>query len=82
MTGYRSPRVRPVVVEKIVEVKVPVSVACRAGERPEEPVALRDRIDRNIWDAMTTDQRQNLISAQALDRKAFGDKLTVNTAGC
>lgn len=31
---------------------------------------------------MTTDQRQNLGQAQALDRKLFGDKLSVVAAGC
>lgn len=72
----------PVIVEKIVEVRVPVNAPCVAGERPAEPVALRDRIGRAEWDALTTDQRENLAQAQALDRKLYGDRITIATAGC
>lgn len=67
---------------QLVEVKVPVVASCRQGEAPTEPVALRDRMLREMWDIMSTDQRENLLQAQALDRKIYGDKLTVNTAGC
>lgn len=72
----------PIIHEKIVKVQVPVHTSCVSGKRPEEPVALRDRIPRAEWDAMTTDQRENLGQAAALDRKIYGDRLTVVTAGC
>lgn len=71
----------PVIVEKPVEVKVPVTVPCVVA-KPSEPTPLRDRMDRSTWDAMTTDQREKLAQAQALDRKAYGDRLAVATAGC
>jgi len=64
-----------------VEVRVPVAVAC-VLERPDEVVPLRYKIAREQWEALSTDQRENLLQAQALDRKAFGDKLFVATAGC
>lgn len=70
-----------VIVEKPVEVKVPVSVPCVVN-KPSEPTSLRDRIPRDEWEAMTTDQREKLAQAQALDRKVYGDSLTVATAGC
>jgi len=73
---------RPVIQTQVQTVKVPVSVPCRKGETPQAPVALRDRFTREEWDALTTDQRENLSQAQAQDRKAYGDKLAVNTAGC
>jgi hypothetical protein len=70
-----------VIVEKPVEVKVPVTVPC-VKLKPDEPVALQTTIGRQAWDAMTTDQREKLLNAQAMRRKSFGDKLTVATAGC
>lgn len=72
---------KTIIKEIPVEVKVPVSTPCVVN-RPTEPVPLRDTISRSQWDALTTDQRENLAQAQALDRKIFGDKLTVATAGC
>lgn len=71
----------PVVKDNPVEVKVAVSAPCM-GERPGEPVALRDRVKRADWDALTTDQREAHIGDQALGRKVYGDQLTVAAAGC
>ena len=70
-----------VIVEKPVEVKVPVPVPCVVN-KPSEPGSLRDKVDRTTWSYMTTDQREKLVGAQALDRKAYGDALTAETAGC
>lgn len=70
-----------IIKEVPIEVKVPVTVPCM-GERPEEPQALRDFISRDAWDALTTDQRENLTAAQALAHKNFGDRSTVAAAGC
>jgi hypothetical protein len=74
-------RPEQVIVEKPVEVKVPVAVPCVVN-KPSEPTSLRDRVPRATWDAMTTDQREKLAQAQAMERKAFGDRLTIATAGC
>jgi hypothetical protein len=71
----------PVTVEKVVESKVPVSSPCVVN-RPDAVTALRDKMTRQEWDSLTTDQREKLLGAQALDRKAYGDKLDVATAGC
>jgi len=62
-------------------VKVPVTVAC-VKDKPVEIVPLRDRFTAQEWEALSTDQREKMIVAQGLNRKAFGDELTVATAGC
>lgn len=80
LTGCATKQI-PVTVEKVVEVKVPVSTPC-VKDRPEEVVALNRKMTREEWDSLTTDQREKLLGAQALDRKAYGDKLNVATAGC
>jgi hypothetical protein len=71
----------PIIVDRIVEVKVPVTVPC-LGERPGAVTALIDSLSRDEWAALTTDQRANLLAAQALERKIYGDKLTDASAGC
>lgn len=80
--GCSTTRELPIVRDRVSEVRVAVAAPCRQGERPTEPVSLRDRFTNEEWQAMTTDQRENLVSAQGLDRKVYGDRLAVNTAGC
>lgn len=75
-----SPKV--ITKEIPIEVRVPVPAPCVQGDRPAEPESLRDRMSREMWTNLTTDQRENLLAAQALDRKAYGDRLTAATAGC
>lgn len=72
---------RTITKEVVVEVKVPVTVPCMA-ERPGAVTALIDGLSRDEWDALTTDQRANLLAAQALERKIYGDRLTDASAGC
>lgn len=72
---------RPIIRDRVVETKVPVSAPCVA-DRPEKVAALRDQIDSTTWSAMGTDQREKRLTAQAMDRKTYGDKLDVATAGC
>ena len=72
---------RTVYVDRVVEVKVPVAAEC-LGEVPDQVAALRDTIGREHWDSLTTDQRANLVAAQGLDRKVYGDKVTIAAAGC
>jgi hypothetical protein len=71
----------PVIEERIIEVKVPVTVPCM-GQRPGAVTALIQSLSRAEWDALTTDQRANLLAAQALERKIYGDRLTDAAAGC
>ncbi len=63
-------------------VLVPVSSACVSGQRPNEVTALKNTMTKQEWDALSTDQREKLLLANAADRKAYGDKLYVATAGC
>lgn len=72
----------PVIKEVPVEIKVPVAQPCVSGNRPEEVKPLRDRISREEWEQLSTDQRENLLGGQSLDRKGYGDRLAVATAGC
>ena len=71
----------PVIEERFIEVKVPVTVPCM-GQRPGAVTALIQSLSRAEWDALTTDQRANLLAAQALERKIYGDRLTDAAAGC
>ena len=71
-----------VVEERIVEVKVPVTVECVRGQRPPEVQPLKSKMSKEEWDALTTDQREKLLLAQASDRKEYGEALYVATSGC
>jgi len=71
----------PIIQTRTVEVKVPVTVPCM-GERPGPITALSDSISREQWDALSTDQRANLLAAQALERKVYGERATDAAAGC
>jgi len=73
---------RPVIQDRVTEVRVPVVAECREGEHPVEPTPLNQRFTREQWYAMTTDQRENLQSDQALARKIYADQLAAHTAGC
>jgi hypothetical protein len=71
----------PVIEERIIEVKVPVTVPCM-GQRPDPVQALRDSIGREEWAVLTTDQRAALVAAQALAHKLLGERATDASAGC
>lgn len=64
-----------------LEIKVPVVIPC-VTDKPGGVTALRLRVGLAEWGALSTDQRNNLIGAQALDHKLFGDKLSIAMAGC
>lgn len=72
----------PVIKEVPVEVKIPVAQPCVSGQKPVEVQPLRDKVSSQEWNALTTDQRENLLGGQSLDRKGYGDRLAVATAGC
>lgn len=71
----------PVIKEVAVEVKVPVSTPCIVN-RPTPPASLRDKVSVAQWRALSTDQRENLLASQSLERKVYQDRLEVSTAGC
>ena len=72
---------KTVYVDRVVEVKVPVTVPCKKGE-PDPVTMLRDSVGREEWDALTTDQRENLLAAQALAWRTFSWQSADTTAGC
>lgn len=72
---------RTVYVDRVVEVKVPVSAPCM-GERPAPVTPLRDLFTKEEWQALTTDQRDALVGAQALAHQILGQRATVASAGC
>ena len=71
----------PVTTVATKEVKVPVSTPC-VQNKPDRVVPLREQLTRDQWDGLSTDQREKLLGAQALDHLVYGDKLDVATAGC
>lgn len=79
LTACQTPTV---IEERFTEVKVPVTVPCVRDTRPTEVVALKDKVDLEQWNQMTTDQREKLLLAKGLDRKVYSEELYVSTAGC
>lgn len=79
LTACKTPTV---IEERIVEVNKPVTVPCVVGERPEEVSPLNKQFTKEQWDALTTDQREKLIAANAMARKAYGDLVFSITVGC
>lgn len=72
---------KTVYVDRVVEVKVPVSAPCM-GDRPPPVVPLRDLFTQEEWQALSTDQRDALVGAQALAHQIFGQRATAAAAGC
>jgi hypothetical protein len=72
---------KTVYVDRIIEVKVPVTVPCKQGE-PDPITMLRETMAREEWEALTTDQRANLLAAQSLAWRTFGWQATDAAAGC
>jgi hypothetical protein len=72
---------KTVYVDRVIEVKVPVTVPCK-GEEPDPITMLRETMSREEWDALTTDQRANLLAAQSLAWRTFGWQATDAAAGC
>jgi hypothetical protein len=72
---------RTITKEVPIEVKVPVTVPCM-GARPSPVQALRESLSREEWDALTTDQRANLVAAQAIERMIYGNRAADASAGC
>lgn len=72
---------KTVIKEVPVEVRVPVRMPCMR-EEPEPVVPLRDNLTREEWDALTTDQRMNLVASQAIHWMLYGLESDVASAGC
>lgn len=72
---------KTVYVDRVVEVKVPVTVPCK-GKDPDPIAMLRETMTREEWDALTTDQRANLLAAQSLAWRTYGWQATDASSGC
>ena len=72
---------KTVYVDRVIKVNVPVAAPCM-GTAPDPVEMLREQIPRDEWDALTTDQRENLIAAAALAWRIFGWQATDASAGC
>jgi len=71
----------PVIKEVIQTVNVPVLVECLGG-LPPDVRPLKELYNEEQWNRLTTDQRNNIIIAQALDRKVYGEQMASASAGC
>lgn len=69
-----------VVVDRPVTVKVPVSVPCLAGARPEPVASLQSQHPE--WNGYSVKQKAELVSAQALKLKSYGEALNASTGAC
>lgn len=64
------------------EVAVPIPARCTDGERPEQPIALRDRVPDEVWVRLTPSQRQGHILAQAERWRRHAEDVAGWAAGC
>lgn len=69
-----------VVVDRPITVKVPVAVPCVAGVRPDPVSALKSR--HPDWAGYSVKQKAELVSAQALRHKSYGQALGASTGAC
>lgn len=69
----------PVVKDRPVEVRVPVSQPC-AGERPAKPVALKDKVPE--WNSLDVRQKAAHVARQGLEWQTYAEQLEAATAGC
>jgi len=68
----------PVIRTETVEVRVPVFVPCvNADNRPERVVPLNERMSREEWDALSTDQREFLLTANGERRIVYENEAEV-----
>lgn len=69
-----------VVEEKPITVKVPVTVPCVAGPRPEGVVPLKQAHPN--WYSYTPKQKTELAAAQALKHQSYGQEINAATSAC
>ena len=69
-----------IVQERPVTVKVPVTVPCVSGERPAPVSSLKTT--HPDWGTLSVKQKAELVAAQALRHKSFGDAESAATSAC
>lgn len=69
-----------VVQDRPTVVKVPVTVACVSGARPDPVESLKAQ--HPDWASYTPKQKAELVAAQALRHKNYGQELNSATGAC
>jgi hypothetical protein len=69
-----------VVQDRPTVVKVPVTVPCVSGERPLAIIPLKEQYPD--WQDKTPKQKAELVAAQALHHKSYGQELGAATGAC
>lgn len=88
--GYNMRRLLPLLLltgcgETVVQdrptvVKVPVTVPCVSGERPAIVESLKAQ--HPDWASYTPKQKAELVAAQALRHKSYGQEIDAATSAC
>lgn len=68
--------------DRVIEVKVPVSVPCVSGERPVAPKPLNQQFSAEQWRAFDSRQKAAIIGRQSLAVKSYAEALNAATAAC
>lgn len=69
-----------VVSKPPVVVKVPVAISCVSGARPEPVASLASQHPE--WGGYSVKQKAELVAAQALRHKSYGEGLDAATGAC
>ena len=69
-----------IVQDRPVTVKVPVTVPCVSGERPEAVSSLKT--NQSDWYGLSVKQKTELVAAQALRHKSYGEAENAATSAC
>lgn len=69
-----------IVQDRPVTVKVPVTVPCVSGERPAAVSSLKST--NPDWYALSVKQKAELVTAQALRHKSYGEAENAATSAC
>jgi hypothetical protein len=69
-----------VVVDRPTTVSVPVTVPCVSGARPDVVASLKSQ--HPDWAGYTVKQKAELVAAQALRHKSYGEGLNGATGAC
>lgn len=69
-----------IVQDRPVTVKVPVTVPCVSGDRPASVSSLKST--QPDWYALSVKQKAELVAAQALRHKSYGEAENAATSAC
>lgn len=69
-----------VVQDRPTVVRIAVTVPCVSGERPAAVISLKEQYPN--WQDKTPKQKAELVAAQALKRKTYGQEINNATSAC